>query len=943
MKEEYILYTNAQSLLAHKEELQHQIINIINPAFVALSETRLTPDIDDCEVNMPGYSVVRCDGENRNAGGVMMYIRDDIKYEVIAREKIVSNCWCVAVEIKDLIYRGIVLVVYHSPSASDGDFVRFIVDVVDLLVAKGQCIMLGDFNIDLMADMFYARKIINEMLNLGMKQYVDKPTRITESSQTLIDLVFANTKVKCIVYDKPRITDHLWVSVELNKSNIKEKYREFTSRDYSKFLIDDFLYKVEEKLERKGNLEVNERVEKFIQNMVAALDMVAPKKKFKIPKVWEGKKWYTDDIRMATKTRDEAYAKAIYTGEEQDWLHFKTKRNIVVKIIRKKKKEYYEYMIDGNKNDPVLMWKTLKEVIRGEAIGSKEIDKIDFELVRNVDESNVANNFNLFYIQSINNIIESIENNDNNNKEIIFMVKNRVIMENFELVNLEKLEQIVMALPNKKGTDEGISSDILKMTFHVIKYELLGIINDSLTKGVCPEGWKTATVIPIPKIEKPRKASDYRPINILPIYEKVLELIVKEQIEEFVQRNDIISEHQSGYRKYHSCESALQSVLDDWKLSTSEGKMIGVVFLDLKRAFETVDRKRLLVKLDQYGMKGKVLEWFRTYLNNRFQQVKFNNKWSKCLKTEYGVPQGSVLGPLLFTIYINDIVEVCPEEYNIKMFADDTLLYVNGECSEEIERKANTILNIVEKWMCANKLKMNVSKTKFMIVRSVRKEQRGNIKLRCYDGNVIERVDKIKHLGVIIDDRLQFKDHCDYMLKKIGKKTSFLNRIGNFISAYARCTVYKSIIAPHFEYCASLLVGVGETQLKKLQVAQNRAMRVVLQCNKYTKVEHMLQALQFMSVRQRLYYSVCIFIFKIVNNMAPVVLSNKIEIEVRECDRQTRQAENIRLTLRKTRSAQKSLFYEGIKMYNSLPIEIRQREKLTSFRRLLKEYVVKSV
>jgi len=186
---------------------------------------------------------------------------------------------------------------------------------------------------------------------------------------------------------------------------------------------------------------------------------------------------------------------------------------------------------------------------------------------------------------------------------------------------------------------------------------------------------QTSTIIPIPKIEKPKKASEYRPINILPIYEKVL--VVKEQIENNLQSNDIIKEHQSGFRKYHSCETAIQGVIDDWKLIISEGKMVGVIFLDLKRAFETVDRTRLLEKLDQYGMRGKMLKWFKTYLSNRTQQIRVNNQCSKCIKTEYGVPQGSVLGPLLFTLYINDIVEFCPEECNIRMFADDTLVFVS--------------------------------------------------------------------------------------------------------------------------------------------------------------------------------------------------------------------------------------------------------------------------
>lgn len=325
----------------------------------------------------------------------------------------------------------------------------------------------------------------------------------------------------------------------------------------------------------------------------------------------------------------------------------------------------------------------------------------------------------------------------------------------------------------------------------------------------------------------------------------------------------MLTEHQSGFRKSHSCETAIQGVIDEWKLEIAEGKIVGVISMDLKRAFETVDRNRLLKKLYQIGIRGKVWQWLESYLKNRTQKVRFNNKYSKLMAIDHGVPQGSVLGPLLFVLYINDITEVCPIGSNVKLFADDTMIYVTGECSEEINKKMNDVFHKIENWMNLNKLKLNAEKTKYMIVRSSRKEVKGQIKIVCMNGVVLERVEVIKYLGVMIDSRLTFAEHCDYMLKKIGKKTSFLNRIGQYLTPYSRQIVYKSIIAPHFEYCATVIVGMGETQIKKLQVAQNRAMRVILQCKRNTRVEHMLQALQYMSIRQRIYYNTSIFIFKI--------------------------------------------------------------------------------
>jgi len=169
------------------------------------------------------------------------------------------------------------------------------------------------------------------------------------------------------------------------------------------------------------------------------------------------------------------------------------------------------------------------------------------------------------------------------------------------------------------------------------------------------------------------------------------------------------------------------------------------------------------------------------------------------------------------------------------MFADDTLIYVSGDGSEELQNKMNRAFLIIEQWMNVNKLKMNAEKTKYMIVRGIRMELRGEIVLRCTDGTQVERVEVMKYLGIIIDDRLRFTDHCDYVIKKIGKKISFLNRIGKSITLYARCLIYKSIIAPHFEYCATLIINMGETQLSRLQKAQNRAMRVILHCEIYQK------------------------------------------------------------------------------------------------------------
>lgn len=370
------------------------------------------------------------------------------------------------------------------------EFVRFLEDTVENLIIRNDCIVLGDFNIDLMVDSFYSKKLLTVMCNLGMKQWVDNPTRITKDSQTLIDLVFSNKKVKLQVNEKPKITDYAWLKVEFNSNIRVNKYKEFRGRNYSKFDADVFYRLMGESIEQGQVLDVSTRAEKFVNSIINVLDIVAPKKKFKIPEMWEGKKWFSDEIRMAAIRRDKAYNRAVSTGEEQDWVYFKSERNAVVKLIKAKKKEYYENMIDYNKSNPTEMWKTLKELIKGEQGESGDTVKIDFELLKNSEKGNIANKFNVYYVKSISNIVNSIDDKGMKGmgRRPICVSENKDVMEGFEPINARELEQIVRNLPHKSGTEEGITSKLLKLVIHEIKDEFIGVINDSFRTGICPEG-----------------------------------------------------------------------------------------------------------------------------------------------------------------------------------------------------------------------------------------------------------------------------------------------------------------------------------------------------------------------------------------------------------------------------------------------------------------------
>ncbi|KMQ86032.1 hypothetical protein RF55_15103 [Lasius niger] len=433
-----------------------------SPAIVALSETRVDDSIEEFEINIKDYSCVRCDAENRFTGGVVVYIRNDIKYETVMVKKIIGNCWCVVIKINVKWYRGTIAVLYHSPSASDGAFIKLIEDIIEEMVIKEECIVLGDFNVDLSLDTFYSNRLRNNMLCLGMKQYVNQPTRVTIDSSTLIDLVFASLNLsECVdVIESPKITDHAWIRIKFKiDKERKNCYKEFRGRSYKKMNIENFVIEMQQSMNECGEVDISERASSFVKHIVEALDIVAPDRIFRIPKAWDGKVWFTEGIKRAATARDRAYGKAIFTGLHQDWLQYKIERNIVTNLIKYKKKQYYENMIDNNKSDSKSMWKVLKEVVKGETVDMNITDRVDFEGININDEINIADKFNEYYIKSIDNIINSMKQIDvySSDREGAYAIENKGVFDYFDPIDTCGLEKIVMNLPAKKGTEEGIS------------------------------------------------------------------------------------------------------------------------------------------------------------------------------------------------------------------------------------------------------------------------------------------------------------------------------------------------------------------------------------------------------------------------------------------------------------------------------------------------------
>lgn len=510
------------------------------------------------------------------------------------------------------------------------------------------------------------------------------------------------------------------------------------------------------------------------------------------------------------------------------------------------------------------------------------------------------------------------------------------ILSEFDAIDEEELLSVIKHIKTKSGIDF-VNIDVVNDAMQTLKPFLLNTINSSLNKGYCPKQWRKSMVTPIKKIQNAYDASDLRPINQISIPDKITEHFVKKQIESHVQVNEILTPRQSAFRAKYSCETAVNLVVAEWKENLDEGMVVIAVFLDFRRAFETVNHEILLRILSDYGITGKVNDWIKSWLTNRTQRTKYNCSVSEEIPIDIGDPQGTPLSCLLFALYINRLPNAL-NQCAIKMFADDTLIWIAVKRSDILNavQILNTELLIVEQFLQMLRLKLNYAKTQFMVI--------GNnvesIDVQIHFGDMqINRTDIIKYLGVMIDHALNFHANHEYVLKKIAKKTNYLGRQRKKFDLTTKKLLYTSTIAPHLDYCATVLYYSTNEQIVELQRLQNRCMRHILNLDRYAHVDDMLKTLNMMDVRQRINFNVILTIHKAATGCLPDYLCNQLKTvnELQPYNLRTNQM--YRVPQYKKDSTQKSIFHNGVKMYNDFKKIKSTNVSINVMKSQLEEYV----
>lgn len=933
---------NITSLPKHLDELR--VLLAANPIDVlAINETRVDSSIKDNELYIPGYEIARRDRSTngRSGGGVCFYIRSSINYSVrldLSLDQLENLC----IEIRKPRSKPFLVVTWYRPPGSTVDKFNYFETLVGRLDAEGaEFYVMGDLNCNLSASQLdHNSCLLTNITNLyGLKQLISEPTRVSESSSTLIDLIFTNSpdRVVCSGVSHVGISDHslIYVFRKLSIGLHNKGHSTVTYRKFKQFNSMNFRSDICSQNWDSINTcnDPNDMWLAWKNIFLSVVDKHAP---LRIKRVRAFKSpWITPLLKQRMHERDVLKLKAIRSNDSIDWSVYKKCRNSVNIEIGQAKELYYKNAFHENVGNPRMTWSIINELTARKSNNS-HIKEIKNNGTSIVNAQELSDAFNEHFASVGPKLAKDIPNGDRSHLDYLDTSGLRSNNVNFELnqTNSSIVSSILSKLCKSKATGlDKISARLLRECADLIADSLCLIFNRSITTGIFPDEWKCSKVIPLFKQGERFDLNNYRPISIIPVVAKVFERVVYDQVFTYLTENNIISNHQSGFRCLHSTVTALLEATDNWAFSIDRGEVNAVVFLDLKKAFDTVDHDILLSKLTEYGITGNSNSWFKSYLYGRNQKCFVNGYLSHNRSLSCGIPQGTILGPLLFLLYINDLPN-CLSHSEPRMYADDTHLTFSSNNINSINYHLNQDLSSVNEWLIANKLTLNKSKTEFMLIGSrQRLRTLDNAPSLVIDEVPVKQVFSTKSLGVHIDENLSWNVHIDKLCKKIASGIGALKRIRPFVPHSTLQSIFNSLIQPHFDYCSAVWGTCNKTLANRLQKLQNRAARVLTFSSYDTNADGLLKKLGWKNLESQRQVHKAIMVYKSLNGLAPEYLRSKFVDRCSMLNYSLRDtAGKIAVPLPRTNFRKNSFSYNGAVLWNSLPVELRQAQTLSKFR-----------
>lgn len=880
--------------------------------------------------NIKGYSAVHSCRDTRG-GGAAIYIANSIKFSTIdcSDSDQLFNWVCISFGKNNLKLS----VIYRPPSYNGNIFLNDLEAIINKY--KTNHIILGDMNINLLNDNSLLTKEYKELISINRFMIVNSldesdATRVTESTSSIIDHVLCTGSIKCRckvkVEDTP-LSDHKKVILTVKEKLVFSKQKVCIQKQYLNTESFNNIFK-----QKIYNLEIN-----TFQELIEVINKAKQvSQTTKLIKCHVNNNWVTPDLIKLIKYRDNAY-KCYKKNPDNIQLkaNFRSLKNSVNNQIKILKNKFFRNKWQQAGENSKKQWNIINSFVKSSSCKDSVNElEIDGKIV--TDTHIIADTLNTHFSQIGLEIVKEIETEKKN--IVSDVILNEITCDNsiyLELTNELEIGDIIMNL--KRGAapgKDGITvENLINIKENIVKI-LTVLVNDVLTTGIFPEELKIVKICPIFKSGLRTSKNNYRPISLISVFSKIIEIIIKKRFMSFMNKYITPDPYQYGFTNNSSTLGATADLISSLSGDLDRGNIALAVFIDLRKAFDVVDHSVLLSKLQNMGFRGVAFDIIKSYLSNRKQYITLGDCNSDMRVTNCGVPQGSVLGPLLYTLFVLSLrLSGLQSEYYT--FADDTVLIYKSKTSTDLENKVNTDLKQYYTWLLQNKLKINIDKTRFIIFKQKNKVI-DNIHIQINNISV-EKANKIKYLGLVLDDQLNWGAHIDHIKDKIISLIGALYRCRHFLSINAKYKIYNAYFLSIIRYLIPVWGTCNQTNFNKIKILQNKVLKILFNLDYYTHTDTIYQMLKLQPVNQILMLEQSKLIFKILNNRSKC--NSRIQYVNQIHDHYVRGNDDIRLASARTNKALCSPISAASGVFNSLPLELKNERRQRVFVNKLKNHI----
>ena len=919
------LVINFQSMKNKKEEIAN-LIDSADPDIIIGTETWLNPNITNREVLPNSYNVYRKDRAD-SYGGVLVAVKGDLISEEIS---ITHNTEAIYIKVQTTSSKPLIIGSLYRPPSSDTTYMEEMCNTISTLFSTNKSAIIwlgGDLNLpdinwkSVSIEGSRYNTSINETFletikECGLEQKIMFPTRMNNT----LDLYLTNRPSlvnRC--ESLPGLSDHDIAFIDSNVSAKRHKPIKRKIYIWKRAKIEELQTGAE-----NINIEFHQKFEKhscieemwsyLSTSLTELLDSAVPSK---MSSTRYHQPWITGDVRRLSKRKKRAYSKATSSKDPADFHRY---QELKKKTRKACKEAYAAYMRDiispDMSTNPKRFWSFIKER-RCENVGIAPLKGEDgFTHSDSEARANILNK----QFSSVFTHNEDLTNI----KDLGPSPYPPMPSINITTPGVMKLLKNIKI--HKAAGPDNISNRLLKTVATQISPAFTTFFQASLNQGYLPKSWKDANVVPIFKKGDKSRASNYRPVSLTSVSCKILEHILCSAIMKHLERHRILSDAQHGFRRHRSCESQLIVTVNDLITSLDNKKQVDLILLDFSKAFDKVPHQRLLRKIEHYGIRGSTHRWLKDFLKDRSQRVLVEGATSSRAEVQSGVPQGSVLGPLMFLLFINDLPEYVKNS-KVRLFADDCVLYKeieNGEDSKALQED----LNALQQWETDWNMEFHPQKCQLLKISNKRSIIPAKYTIH---GHTLEEVDSAKYLGVTLHRTLNWNEHIQNITNKANRTRAFLQRNMQAAPQRTKEICYQALVRPILEYSSSVWDPWTSTNIDKIEAVQRRSARMVMNnFNRYASVDQMIQQLKWTTLRERRAKAKAIIFFRIVKNFIAIP---KSLLQGPSPNKGRGHDQRIIVPYSRTQNHQYSFIPDATRIWNKLPQSLVDSKNLEAFKK----------